>query len=260
MIDGSYRFAGYGASVRVDAPVHIELAQLRSQVAPELVADEDADGPSDLHLTRWNGEYHLLHGERRYGPYRTLRNALRGLSNGIHFVIGKRSPLTFLHAGAVEVDGAAVVFPGRSRWAKSTLVSSLVHQGCGYLSDEYAVVSAEGAVFPLSKPIRLREGAPDVMCTGASAPGGFRCAALILTRYQDGAVWEPRPLTSGEAALETLPTALQSGDDPDHALVAITALVRSAACYQGMPGGGEPTAEAIRGLLQLESLGQEARA
>lgn len=264
MIVGSYKFTGYGASVRVDAPPDIEISELRSQVAPEIAAEESSDGPSELHLTRWNGEYHLLYGERRYGPYRTLCNALRGLSNGIHFVIGKRSPQTFLHAGAVEVDGAAVVFPGRSRWGKSRLVLSLIEQGCGYLSDEYAVVSPEGAVFPLSKPIRLREEkweeAFDVKCSGASAPGGFRCAAVVLTRYQDGAVWKPRPLTSGEAALETLPTALQSRDDPDQVLVAISALVRNAACYQGMRGCGEPTADAIRELLQLESLSQEARA
>ncbi len=156
MIDGSYLFTGYGASVRVDAPVDIALRDLRSLVAPELSVRECRGGPSDLHLTRWTGDYHLLYGQRRYGPYRNLQNALRGVSNAVHFVIGKRSPLTFLHAGAVEIDGFAIVFPGRSRWGKSTLVASLVAQGCGYLSDEYAVVSSEGCVFPLSKPIRLR--------------------------------------------------------------------------------------------------------
>jgi hypothetical protein len=265
MIDGSYRFKGYGGSVRVDAPVDITLAELKSKVAPELSAEECAEGLSDLHLTRWNGEYHLTHGERRYGPYRTLHNALRGLSNAIHFLIGRRSPLTFLHAGAVEIDGSAVVFPGRSRWGKSTLVSSLVEQGCGYLSDEYAIVSPEGAVFPLSKPIRLRveargSNALEVNHAGASAPGGFPCAAVILTRFQDGAAWVPRLLTSGEAALEILPSALQSREEPAQVLCAISALVGSAVCYQSVRSRGEPTATTIRSLMGAGNPGQMVRA
>ena len=263
-MDGSYLFKGYGAHVRVDAPVDIPLHDLRSQVAPELAVQQCGEGPSDLHLTRWNGEYHLLYGQRRYGPYRTLQNALRGVSNGIHFVIGKRSPLTFLHAGAVEIDGCAVVFPGRSRWGKSRLVSSLVAQGCGYLSDEYAVVSPEGCVFPLSKPIRLRAENSEVGYYvdhgAASAPGGFPCAAVILTRFEEGAVWNPQPVTSGQAALDTLPSALQSRDEADQVLHAIAALVANASCYRGPRGSGEPTADMLRGLIEIESSSHEVRA
>jgi len=255
MMDGSYRFFGYGASVRVDAPAGIELVALRSQVAPEIAAEAHAGGRSDLHLTRWKGEYHLTYGERRYGPYRTLTNALRGLSYGIHFLVGKRSPLTFLHAGAIEIDGAAVVFPCRSRWAKNTLVSSLVQQGCGYLSDEYAVVSPEGAVFPLSRPIQ--DWATDGY---ASAPGGFRCSGVFFTRYEEGAEWEARPLTPGEAALETLSTALQGCEYPDKVRIAVTALVRNAACYRSTRGCGGLMVETLRDLLQLDGVGQEARA
>jgi hypothetical protein len=264
MKGGSYRFKGYGASVRVDAPAGVTLTDLERQVAPEVTAEEWEVGPSDLHLTRWNGEYHLLYGERRYGPYRTLDNALRGVSNGIHFILGKRSPMTFLHAGAVEIDGCAIVFPGRSRWGKSMLVASLVDQGCGYLSDEYAVVSSEGSVLPLSKPIRLRmedgESLIDVNRPGARAPGGFRCAAVILTRYEDGASWQPQILTAGQAVMETLATALKSRDEPDQVLPAIAAMIEGAACWQGARGGEEPTASMIRALLERESSSQEARA
>jgi hypothetical protein len=144
------------------------------------------------------------------------------------------------------------------------LVSSLVEQGCGYLSDEYAVVSPEGCVFPLSKPIRLRdtvgEVAYDMDHAAASAPGGFRCAAVILTKYEDGATWKPQSLTSGQAAIETLPSALQSRDEPDLVLHAITALVSDASCYRGPRGSGEPTADMLRGLIEIERLSQEARA
>lgn len=261
MIDGSYRFRGYGASVRVDAPEAIPLSQLRSLVAAEVLAEEAQEGPSDLHLTRWNGEYHLVNGQRRYGPYRDVHNALRGVANGVHFLLGKRSPQTFIHAGAVEIDGAAVVFPGRSRYGKSTLVSALIEEGAGYLSDEYAVVSSDGAVFPLSKPIRLRgdEGFEYVTPEPVGTPGGFHCRALILTRYVEGGRWEPVRLTSGQAAFKTLPYALQSSDDPDQVLGAVVGLAREAACYESDRGSDEVTLETIRELMGTDATAQEAR-
>jgi hypothetical protein len=175
---------------------------------------------------------------------------MRGVSNGIHFVLGKRSPMTFLHAGAVEIDGSAVVFPGRSRWGKSTLVASLVEQGCGYMSDEYAVISQEGTVFPLSKPVRLRRNGSEVHIRppGVSAPGGLRCAALILTRFEEGAEWAPEIMTAGSAILEMLPSALQSRDCPEEVLTSLAALVQEAECYRSPHGTYEPTLESIQAI------------
>jgi hypothetical protein len=143
------------------------------------------------------------------------------------------------------------------------LVSSLVEEGCGYLSDEYAVLSPEGNVFPLSKPIRIRVGqeiAEDVNRVGTSAPGGFSCAAVILTKYEHGARWNPAPLSRGEATLETLSSALQSRDEPEQVLQAVAAMVGNAGCYKGARGCGEPTAAMIRSLLEVHELTHEARA
>jgi hypothetical protein len=172
---------------------------------------------------------------------------MRGVSNGIHFLLGKRSPMTFLHAGAVEIDGSAVVFPGRSRWGKSTLVASLVEQGCGYMSDEYAVISQDGTVFPLSKPVRLRQDGREVHIRppAVSAPGGLRCSALILTRFEEGAEWAPEIMTAGSAILEVLPSALQSRDCPEEVLTSLTALVQEAECYRSPHDAHEPTIESI---------------
>lgn len=259
----SFVFRGYGASIGVDLPSDLDLAGLMRFVAPELNAEEiDPRGPSDLLLTRWNGAFHLTLGERRYGPYRSMENVFRGVSNGIHFVLGKRSPMTFLHAGSIELDGSAVVFPGRSRWGKSTLVAALIDQGCGYLSDEYAVVSSEGAVFPFSKPIRLRrgDGADYATPVGVSAPGGLPCAAVILTQYEEGSVWNPEPLTAGSAALGILQTALQSRDAPDQVLEAVAAMVRKAVCYKGARGDGDPTVAALRGLGCVNDVRQGMKA
>src|SRR5919106_6617267 len=121
MTGRSFVFRGYGARVRVDVPESMDVPSLSRFVAPELTIEEAASGPADLLVTRWDGVYHLVLGERRYGPYRTNENAFRGISNGIHFVLGKRSPMTFVHAGAIEVDGSAGIFPGASRSGKNTI-------------------------------------------------------------------------------------------------------------------------------------------
>jgi hypothetical protein len=262
MTGRSFIFRGYGARVRLDVPEAIDMSTLTRHVAPELSVEEGADGPADLLVTRWDGVYHMVLGQRRYGPYRTDENAFRGISNGIHFVLGKRSPMTFVHAGAIEIDGAAVIFPGRSRWGKSTLVSSLVDEGCGYLSDEYAVVSPEGSVFPLSKPIRLRANSEAEYKTpqGVSAPGGLPCGAVILTKYEEGSVWSPEVVSRGNAVLGILPSALQSRDAPEQVLMALTALVMDAACYESSRGDGEPTMKTLRSLGAVAELKQEIQA
>jgi hypothetical protein len=251
MTGRSFVFEGYGVRARLGVPGDFDVAELKRHVASEVQVEDDSKGPLDLLLTCWNGTYHLVYGERRYGPYGSVEGAMRGVSNGIHFVLGKRSPMTFLHAGAVEIDGNAVIFPGRSRWGKSTLVASLVEQGCGYMSDEYAVISQHGTVFPLSKPIRLRKagGAVHIDPPGVSAPGGLHCSALILTRFEEGAQWAPESMTSGAAILETLPCALQSRECSEQVLASLAALVRGAECYRSSRGNFQPTAESIMALV-----------
>ena len=260
----SFEYHGYGAAVRVDVPENVHLARLAQWIAPEVIGELCAGGNSDFLLTRWRGEYRLTLGDRRYGPYDNIDDALRGLSNGVHFLLGMRSPMTFLHAGAVEIDGEAVVFPGRSRWGKSTLVERLVDEGCGYMSDEYAVISPEGTVFPLAKPIRIRTGdgtRATYRCpTGVGAPGGLPCSALILTRYRKKASWSPVPLTLGNAVLRTLPSALRSNDAAEKVLTSLTAMGRTAAFYEGPRGEGEPTADDIRALQRVRDSQIEARA
>ena len=92
------------------------------------------------------------------------------------------------------------------------------------------------------KPIRLRPGYGEIGYetnhAAASAPGGLSCAALILTRFEEGAVWEPQPVTSGQAALDTLPSALQSRDQGDQ---------EPAAEPQGDPAGGLPVEALLEG-------------
>src|SRR6266571_635115 len=62
----------------------------------------------------------------------------------------------FVHAGVVEWRGRAIVIPGKTFTGKSSLTAAFVRAGARYLSDEYALIDAEGRVRPYPKPLSLR--------------------------------------------------------------------------------------------------------
>ncbi|HEY7472011.1 MAG TPA: hypothetical protein VIE68_06650 [Gemmatimonadota bacterium] len=251
--DGRLQIQGFGATVQVRAPAWVESASLSGWVAPEVDTVAGGRAPVDIELSESGGSILLRVGRRRFGPYTKRESALRGLASGIHFVLGMRSPMTFIHAAAVEIDGAAFVFPGDSGWGKSTLARRLVEDGCGYLSDEYAVLSPDGAVLPLSKPIRIRgEESPTYLRPGGvSAPDGIPCGAFVLTRFVPGARWNPEPVTPGVAILECLRSTLRSRRDPQGSLQALLLAAGGALCIRSDRGEDpEPVADTLRALAR----------
>src|SRR5207237_2668254 len=62
----------------------------------------------------------------------------------------------FIHAGVVGWKGKAIVIPGKSFHGKTTLTAELVKRGALYYSDEYAVLSEEGMVYPFPKTLSMR--------------------------------------------------------------------------------------------------------
>jgi hypothetical protein len=59
-----------------------------------------------------------------------------------------------LHAGAVELDGQACLFAAESGAGKSSLTTAAVLDGAGYLSDEFALLGADGTVIPFPRPLQ----------------------------------------------------------------------------------------------------------
>lgn len=60
--------------------------------------------------------------------------------------------LLVLHAGAIRVNGGAVLFAGRSGAGKSTLVGAMVQRGYEMLSDDVSAVRVERGSTPLAHP------------------------------------------------------------------------------------------------------------
>jgi hypothetical protein len=75
-----------------------------------------------------------------------------------------------LHAACIAVDDRAMLLVGPSGAGKSTLALTLLGEGGRYLGDEYVLLTAEGAVQGLTRPI-----------TFSSAPSGLPPSFSIAT-------------------------------------------------------------------------------
>lgn len=143
----------------------------------------------------------------------------------------------FLHAGAVALDGRALLLPGRSGAGKSSLVAALLEAGASYLSDEYAPLDRRGRVHPCPLPLQLppRPGdPPDTATRSARALGAaietraLPVAGVIVCRYRPGVRWQARLLSPGHGLLRMMDNAVPARRFPERTLEVLSALAESA--------------------------------
>ena len=171
----------------------------------------------------------------------------------------------FVHAGVVGWKGRAILVPGRSRSGKTTLTAELVKAGATYYSDEFAVLDETGRVHPFAKPLSVRgEGgcdrharrqAPEEL-GGLSGARPLRVALVVLAEYRDGADWEPRRLSAGQAVLEMLKHTVPARLRPEESLAALGRAVSDAAILAGERG--EAPELASRLLQEIEDTVQSS--
>ncbi len=130
---------------------------------------------------------------------------------------------TFLHAGAVAVNGKVLVIPGRSFYGKSTLVKALVEGGATYFSDEYAVFDRDGRVHPYPRTLSLRTptGRQDRTVAelgGVAGEEAGELAVVALTRFRPGADWQPRRLSASQGLAALLADTFSAHERPAEAM------------------------------------------
>ena len=138
----------------------------------------------------------------------------------------------FVHAGAVGWKGKAIIFPGKSRAGKTTLIAELVKAGATYFSDEFAVLDGNGAVHPFAKPLSIRETrtsrqieTPVETLGGIAARKPLPVGLVVMTEYRDGGHWKPKTLTPAGGALEIIAHTIAARRWPALALSVIGAVV-----------------------------------
>lgn len=158
----------------------------------------------------------------------------------------------FVHAGVVGVGERAIVLPGRSFAGKTTLVSALVQAGAEYWSDEYAVLDANGLVYPYPKPLSVRidstrvtEERPIESLGGQAGDRPLSVAVIAFTSYRPGADFALRVCSAGEGAVKLLEHSIAARSRPEQVLAAVRRAATDALVLEGDRGDAHEAASAL---------------
>lgn len=182
----------------------------------------------------------------------SLGQALRALEWEVCLLLAERArDRIFVHAGVVEWEGRALVVPGRSFSGKSTLIAALVRAGCAYLSDEYAILDSTGACHAYPRRLSLRVAGRVEKRSAEELGGRTRCEPLpvgivLVTQYRQGALWQPSPLSAGEAVMALLQHTLAARTRSREVLAVLKTSIADAEALKGVRGDAAELVNALR--------------
>jgi hypothetical protein len=107
----------------------------------------------------------------------------------------QRSDLYFVHSGALEFEGSAILLIGESGAGKSTLTWALLHHGFGYMSDEMAPIDLSTRnVYPYPHAICLKKNPPQPYGLPTSALYTSRTIHIPVTSMPGQTCTSPKPI------------------------------------------------------------------
>jgi hypothetical protein len=204
------RFVAHGIGVGVTADSAEVFAALEPFLPPLRTSLSGGRVHRIFHVSSGPRGFTLHAANRTLCASPHLRRVLSALEWEISLLLAERArDRIFVHAGVVEWRGKAIVVPGRSFSGKSTLVTAFVRAGCGYLSDEFAILDSSGVCHAHPRRLSLRRAGGIEQRTAEDLGGRTRAEPLpvgliVLTHYRQGARWEPSRLSPGEGVLALL--------------------------------------------------------
>ncbi len=178
---------------------------------------------------------------------------LRAGASRVELLIAARQEdRSAVHAGVVAWEDRAIVIPGTSMSGKSTLVKALLARGATYLSDEFALIDHDGAVWPYPRLMTMRTAAgtarhqPDA---SASPDGPARKVHLVADLVHHPQGWSVTVSTPGESVMVLVANSLSIRRAPEHTLDCLTAAVKGAQGVRGTRGEADDAATRLLDLL-----------
>lgn len=166
----------------------------------------------------------------------------------------------FVHAGVVGWQGEAILLPGATHAGKTTLVVELVKAGATYYSDEYAVLSAAGRVYPYARRPHVRAAGGRIH--RPRFPAGeqpLRVGLIVATQYRVGRTWRPSALSRAEALMTLLANTVPARLRPAAVMAALQRTVAYADGLAGVRGEAARTASAILDAAACAATGRRSR-
>lgn len=196
-------------------------AELYREVAPRCAAHRFS-----IRRNR-TAEYVLFNGRKKITGGNDREIFLKFFDSKIRLTVAEHAVgRVFVHAGVVEWQGKAIIFPAHSFQGKTTLIKELTKLGAKYYSDEYAVLDERGYVHPFPKMLSIRGLVDEYQQIDFPVEkfGGTRgikplaVGMIVLTEFEPGSEWHPQILSAGFGVLEMLSHAIPIRYNPKFTL------------------------------------------
>lgn len=228
---GAAVFSIFGVTIRIDSNNKVLLQRTIESLASFFPMPLRACKPNKeaalFRVVKEGNGYRFFSPHGNSGSIPTEDSVIKQVRTHVRISVAANAPNhVFLHAGALDLGGKALILPADSRSGKTTLVRALLDAGASYLSDEYAVLNRNGEVVPFPKPLSVRgiEG-PDVQTdvhasdigaeiTREPVPVGW----VLLSRYRNRGRWNPIRMSPLEGRLQVIPHAIGMVNRPDFTL------------------------------------------
>jgi hypothetical protein len=189
---------------------------------------------------------------------RDIGTVISSFESDLHLYLAEHArQKIFIHAGAVGWKGKAILIPGRTMSGKTTLVAELVKAGATYYSDEFAVLDGRGRIHPFAGPLGMRNRVNLAQKKLAVSELGGVCGTdplpaglVVFCQYKSGALWRPRLLSPGRAALMLLANAAAARRKPKAALKTLQKVVLQAPVLKGTRGEASSIVRSIMAVLE----------
>ena len=258
----------YGVKVGITAN-YAEAVQAVRKTLEEYLPDcfveiEESETPHNFRL-RWNPsgiDSFYKNGKKLYGA-ELREKLLENLASEIRrtvaeFAVGH----VFIHSGVVSWKGKAIVMPAKSLGGKTSLTAALIKRGALYYSDEYAILDADGFLYPFPKKLSVRETSdhrqqvlrPVEQFGGRAAAEKTRVGMFLLTRYKPNAGWNPKTLTPAQGILEIIKHTVPIRTNPGFVLEVLNRVVREAVVVKSNRGDVSKSVDSILDFFERNCL------
>jgi hypothetical protein len=237
-------FDGQQLAVSTDVP---EIREFLADAYSAMLVPAQRESVGRLEIVRNASGYAVRGGRDRElaAPLSFLFESIRAEVS--YCFIAARRDLMWMHAGAVERDGRAVVFAGPSGNGKSTMVTLLCERGWRFLSDDIAPVrmhADEVLPFPQSPRRRIHPGEafpPEklalldretvVIETEMISLEPARIGAIVFPVFREGTGAELERVPTGEAAFKLIRDCTNFADHKAEAVSRAVSLARTIPVY-----------------------------
>jgi hypothetical protein len=257
--DLAFGIRGFDLLIRVECP-SIEIGDaLRTYLFPPLPRTESAPTSPDIcvRVDRSGDGYRVeVDGELTEFALTVGDAALATVKALDRAVVLRLSALRAVHAGALLIDGKALLLPGSSHAGKSSLVAELLCRGASHFSDEYALIDDNGLAHAYPRPLLLRNGSPkqslvlpkelNARFATDPAPVGW----ILALDYVPGASWKIHELSQSEAVLLLLRNTPHELEKSPGMVDLFLGVAARAKCFEGERGEAAEAAIYVLDLIR----------